>query len=167
MPAPAGSPPTWRYAAIIAIAVTAFLSSYAYATSRAASSAVGAAARAGGGPIAAAASGVSGSGCACCGSSSGLTVPGQATRAGDVQRIVVGTSSGTWSPNEIHVKAGVPVEITFEEGQGCLAQVVLDEFDIVEDLTRGGAVVRLPALDPGRYGFRCGMSMALGTIVAK
>ncbi|MDP2182742.1 MAG: hypothetical protein Q8K99_09265 [Actinomycetota bacterium] len=36
-----------------------------------------------------------------------------------------------------------------------------------EDLTRGGATVNLKALDPGTYGFSCGMEMASGTLVVE
>lgn len=86
-------------------------------------------------------------------------------RAALVQRIKV-VVSDDYYPNRIEVIPGVPVDIEFSEGHGCLARVVFDEFEIEEDLTDGGATVRLPGLTPGTHEFSCGMRMVHGTVVA-
>lgn len=83
-----------------------------------------------------------------------------------VQRIHVHVTDG-YDPDTIIVTAGVPAEIEFSEGHGCLGTVVFDALGIESDLEHGGAIVKLPPLDPGTYAFRCGMDMVHGTLVAE
>jgi hypothetical protein len=83
-----------------------------------------------------------------------------------VQRIRVEVTDG-YDPDTIMVTAGVPIEIEFSEGHGCLGRVVFDDLGIDAGLEHGGAVVKLPPLDPGTYPFRCGMDMVHGTLVAE
>lgn len=83
-----------------------------------------------------------------------------------VQRITVRVTDG-YDPADIIVKAGVPVEITFSEGHGCLAQVMFETLGIEAGLENGGATLRLPALEPGVYPFNCGMRMVHGTVTAE
>lgn len=104
--------------------------------------------------------------CTGCDSSAPAVEPqAAATLAGGVQKISVDVSAGYFDPTIIDLAAGVPTEITFGEGSGCLAEVEFPDFDISQDLTKGGAVVKLPALQPGEYGFNCGMQMVFGTLV--
>jgi plastocyanin domain-containing protein len=86
---------------------------------------------------------------------------------GKVQRISVGTSQGFYDPSVIHAVAGVPLEMAFAEGRGCLASVLIPDFGIDQDLTVGGAVVKLPAMKAGSYEFSCGMEMVYGRIVVQ
>ena len=114
-----------------------------------------------------AASGSSGSGDACCqGSGSGKSVEGRTTVENGVQRISVDTSGG-YSPNIIRAAAGIPLEVTFAEGYGCMAEVVSADLGFSEDLTTGPKTIKIPALDKGEYGFSCGMQMVFGTIVVE
>lgn len=76
-------------------------------------------------------------------------------------------SKGYYDPTVIKAKAGVPLEITFGQGQGCLAQVVFPDQGVREDLTQGGGVVKLPALKSGTYEFSCGMQMVFGQLVVE
>jgi Cu+-exporting ATPase len=92
---------------------------------------------------------------------------GVAVVSGAVQTISVDLSQGYYDPTVIEAKAGVPLEITFGQGQGCLAKVLIPAFSVDQDLTAGGAVVRLPAMQPGEYEFSCGMRMVFGTIRVK
>lgn len=82
------------------------------------------------------------------------------------QRIRIEVTDG-YDPADIVVAAGIPLEITFTEGNGCLANVVFERLGIEADLTNGGAVVHIPALDPGTYAFSCGMHMVHGSITAE
>jgi plastocyanin len=103
----------------------------------------------------------------CCGGG-GAPIEGSATLEGDVQKISVDTASGTFNPNVIKVKAGVPVEIAFGQSSGgCLSGVFFPDFNINEDLTSGGKTVTLPALQPGTYQFFCQMQMVSAQIVAE
>lgn len=92
---------------------------------------------------------------------------GTATVTGAVQRIAVDVSQGSYRPAVLNVKAGLPVEIAFGQGQGCLSRVQFPDFGIDQDLTAGGATVKLPALKAGQYEFHCGMSMVYGKVVAR
>lgn len=83
-----------------------------------------------------------------------------------VQRIRVSVTDG-YEPDTILIDAGVPAEIEFSEGHGCLGKVVFDALGIEADLENGGAVLRIPALEPGTYPFRCGMDMVHGTLIAE
>jgi hypothetical protein len=83
-----------------------------------------------------------------------------------VQRISVHVTDG-YDPDTIIIQAGVPAEIEFSEGHGCLGRVVFDSLGIDAGLEHGGAIVKLPPLDPGTYPFRCGMDMVHGTLVAE
>jgi hypothetical protein len=88
-------------------------------------------------------------------------------RAVGGQTISVDLSQGYYDPTVIEAKAGVPLEITFGQGQGCLAKVLIPAFSVEQDLASGGALVKLPAMGPGEYEFSCGMRMVFGKIVVK
>jgi plastocyanin domain-containing protein len=92
---------------------------------------------------------------------------GVAKIEGAVQRISVDLSQGYYDPTIIEAKAGVPLEISFGQGQGCLSSVLVPDFSIDQDLRNGGAVVKLPAMQPGEHEFSCGMRMVFGRIVVK
>ncbi len=106
--------------------------------------------------------------CACCaGAGDGTPIEGAAALGADgVQRITVNTASG-YDPNVIKLRAGVPAEVTFRQAGGCLAVVMSEEIGFYEDLTQGDATIRIPALEPGRYGFSCGMKMVFGEFVVE
>lgn len=83
-----------------------------------------------------------------------------------LQRISVEVTDG-YDPDTIIITAGVPAEIRFSEGHGCLGRVVFDDLGVEVDLEDGGATVRIPELEPGTYGFRCGMDMVHGTLIVE
>ncbi len=161
---------TLRYVLIAALVAAAFFVSYSiaaawnepdYETGALPVAGTLAPGTAGGAP------GAGGAGCACCGNSgSGETIEGQTTVEGDVQRIAVDASAG-YNPNVIRATAGVPLEITFGQGSGCMAQVMSRDLGFFEDLTTGPKTIKLPALEAGEYGFSCGMEMVFGTIVVE
>ncbi len=161
-----------KYILVAVIVVLAFFAAYGIASGRSSSAAnASAPATTAGTPVAcdpAAAAGTSECGGSCCGTGGeAVENSGSAVVEGDVQRISIDVSAGYFDPSIIVVKAGVPVEITFGEGTGCMAEVMFKDFAVFEDLTEGGAVVSLPALEPGEYEFSCGMEMVFGTVVAQ
>ena len=165
---PAKSGNAVRYAIIGAIIVAAFVGSYSLAVAKAGRVNVdqSAATTLATTPVVngdLAADGTAA--CACCGSAgSGEPIEGSATIEGDVQKIAIDLSTGSYNPNTIKLKAGVPTEITFGQGSGCTAEVLSKELGFFEDLTGGPVTVKLDALEPGTYGFSCGMEMVFGTI---
>jgi hypothetical protein len=119
--------------------------------------------------------GSSAGGGACCGGGSsqpaagGVTGPqvdGTAKLAGGVQAIAIKVTT-VYSPNVIHLKAGVPAEITFSSAQGCTGQVQSQQLGFAEDLTSGPKVVTIKNPQAGTYDFACGMNMVHGKIVVE
>jgi len=173
---------TMRYVVIGLVILAAFFASYRFASARAASpatapagaiasgTAAGSGASGAGGPsVGSGASGGSGVACACCGGASGSSTPitGAATLEGAVQRIEIDASTGSYNPNTITLKAGVPAELTFSQASGCLGQVMSQDLSFSEDLTTGPKTVKLPALKAGTYQFSCGMQMVFGKLVVE
>lgn len=162
-----------KYLIVAAVVLLVFLAAYGFAASRS-----NAAANAPliGGPVQPVSQSSAGLPAACsggdCSSCSESTAPSTApaastTVAGNVQRISVDVSKGYFDPTTIQARAGIPLEISFGQGSGCMAEVVFPDFGVKQDLTRGGAVVKLPALTAGTYGFSCGMDMVFGELVVK
>ncbi len=93
-----------------------------------------------------------------------VSTPGVARIENGVQKISVQVGF-KYSPDVIRLKAGVPAEITFGEGQGCTAVVQSQDLGFQEDLSGGPKTVKLQGLQPGTYGFACGMNMVTGQVV--
>jgi plastocyanin len=87
--------------------------------------------------------------------------------AGNLQTISVSVGASGYDPNVIKLKAGVPAEITFGQSQGCTGIVQSSDLGFQADLTGGPQTVKLAALQPGTYGFACGMGMVSGQIVVQ
>lgn len=87
-----------------------------------------------------------------------------ATTENGVQKIAVKVGFD-YAPGVIRLKAGVPAEITFSEAQGCTSVVQSSDLGFQEDLSTGAKTVKIKALQPGTYGFACGMDMVRGQIV--
>ena len=92
---------------------------------------------------------------------------GSAQIADGVQKISVDLSSGVYDPSVIKLKAGVPAEITFGQSSGCTRYVQSADLGFQADLAGGPQTVKLPGLQPGTYGFACGMNMVSGQIVVE
>lgn len=92
--------------------------------------------------------------------------PREPVRATTVQRVAVHVNGG-YDPDTIILAAQIPAEIAFSEGHECLGRVVFDSLGIEAELEQGGALVALPALDPGTYAFRCGRDMVHGKLIVE
>jgi len=156
-----------RYALVAVLIVLAFLMSYRFAQGRGVSEgAPGSALPTQAAPGEALPCGGCGTGGGC-GAGTGETIEGSAVLDSDgVQRIAVDTSAG-YSPNLIRLAAGVPAEITFGQGAGCFAEVKSNDLGFYADLTSGPKTVAIPPLEPGIYGFECGMDMVFGSILVQ
>lgn len=162
---------------VAGLVFAAFLFSYNFAASRAQAqggtplvpfgTADASAAGGGGCTMSGGAGGAGGAGGGCCGGG-GAPVEGSTSVEGNVQKLTVDTSAGSFNPNVIKAKAGVPIELTFTQAPGgCLSGVMFPDFQINEDLTSGEKTITLPALDPGEYQFSCQMQMVSGTLVVE
>ncbi len=108
-----------------------------------------------------------GGGCCGSGAPAGPATAKAAKVVGGTQRIAVDLSKGYYEPTQVTLKAGVPAEITFGQGSGCLAQVQSADLRFFEDLTSGPRTVMIASPKPGTYAFYCGMEMAFGSIVVR
>ncbi|HET6497771.1 MAG TPA: cupredoxin domain-containing protein [Coriobacteriia bacterium] len=160
---------TVRNVLLAALVATVFLTSYSLATAWSGQGSPTATTVSGPGVNQAGGFAQSGAGvaCGCCPpAGGGQAVEGRTVVEGDVQRISVDASVG-YNPNVIRATAGVPLEITFSQGSGCMAQVFSRDLGFFEDLTTGPKTIQIPALQPGEYGFACGMEMVFGSIVVE
>jgi plastocyanin domain-containing protein len=96
----------------------------------------------------------------------GPRVDGTATRVGGIQTITVRVTSA-YSPNVIHLAAGVPASITFSAAQGCTSQIQSQQLGFAEDLSAGSKSVTIENPRPGTYDFECGMNMVHGKILVE
>jgi hypothetical protein len=180
-----------RYVAIGLLAIAAFFGAYRFAQAQnapaeqnavattaaanapaaiAPNAAPNSAPNAAGGSAGGSCCGGSGSGGSCCGGGAGAApnkkIEGTAKLSGGVQSIDVKVTLG-YSPNLIHLKAGVPAEINFSSAQGCTSVVQSQELAFQEDLSTGPKTVKLQGLPAGTYTFACGMNMVQGQIVVQ
>lgn len=90
------------------------------------------------------------------------------TASGETQKRVV-TVDGAFSPETLEVKAGQPVEITFDtKRRSCATEVIFEGLGIKEPLTDGQkSVVTFTPKAAGTYTYACPMNMMTGKIVAK
>jgi hypothetical protein len=161
-----------RWLIVALLAMVAFFATYRYAEARSAASPTATpAAAVAGAPVAgqpgAGAAGQAAGGCCGGGGTAGPAVSKQADVSGGVQKITVDLSSGSYNPNQIVFKAGLPAQITFGQGSGCLSYVQSQDLSFAEDLTGGPKTVQIPALKAGTYSFTCGMGMVSGSVVVK
>jgi hypothetical protein len=181
-----GSKKDMRLLMVGIVIALAFVGSYAYASTKSATTGTDVAVTAGapsgvaavpgaknaaaGTQGAAGAQGAGGAGCACCGGASGPqeTVKGSTTVSGAVQKVTVDLTTGTYSPNEITAKAGVPIEITFKgPASSCNGSIISSDLGIAQTDVSNGGVVNVPALKAGTYKWTCSMQMYTATIVVK
>jgi Cu+-exporting ATPase len=93
----------------------------------------------------------------------------EATVETGVQRVTVVVAGG-YSPNLIHARQGIPLQLTFDrqESGDCTSQVVFPELQVTAALPAyAHTIVEVRPDRPGRYGFACGMNMVHGTLVVE
>jgi len=91
-----------------------------------------------------------------------LTAPERA-----VQAVSVGVGGDGYEPTVVEVKAGEPIILTIDQGEGCAAGFLMPQLGITADNSQGPVSVEIPPLEAGEYGFSCGMEMAFGVLVAR
>lgn len=179
-----------RFLMIGVVIALAFVASYAYASTRSAASGTdvalngaavpgatqaavpgaqnGAAGTQGGCCGGAGASGSASGGC-CGGGGSAAQAPvaGSTTVTAGIQKVTVDLTTGTYSPNEITAKAGVPIELDFRgPAPSCNGYVQSKDLGFSQDVSNGGTIT-LPALKAGTYKWACSMNMYTAKLVVK
>lgn len=84
-----------------------------------------------------------------------------------VQKATILVDNG-FSPSTIHVKAGRPVQLTFDtKHKACISSVNFPGLKLTKDLTDGKKTVFTFTPKKGSYAFACPMRMMTGKVIAK
>jgi uncharacterized protein len=86
-----------------------------------------------------------------------------ASTAGGRQTVVITARTGSYSPDNVQVRSGVPTTLVVEsdDAQGCVRSFVIrDEQKVLP--VRGETRIDLGVLQPGRFDFACGMGIYTG-----
>jgi len=85
---------------------------------------------------------------------------------GSEQVIRMTVANGTFQPNALTVKKGVPVQwdIDGKDISGCASSIVVPSYGISVKLAQGPNIIRFTPKGPGTIPFSCGMGMIRGTI---
>lgn len=87
--------------------------------------------------------------------------------AGNRQRVEIAVKGG-YSPNLIHARAGVPLQLVFDrqETGDCTSRVVFPDFGVSRSLAPfSRTTVEFTPDRSGEFGFACGMNMVHGKLV--
>lgn len=93
------------------------------------------------------------------------TTPTEVAADGSSQQIEI-AADGRLAPRFVVAKAGVPAELVFSAGTGCLTSVSFPDLSITQDISSGGTV-SLPAMEPGVYAIVCSENAFDGAIVVE
>jgi plastocyanin domain-containing protein len=105
----------------------------------------------------------------CSGKGMPAKVEGAATVVDGVQVVDVAIVNGTYAPNVITARAGMPIRVVFTgKAEKCLAKPTFKSLGKNGDVTgTGRATIDLGSLAPGVYEFTCSMGMNAGTITVE
>ncbi|HEY9849127.1 MAG TPA: cupredoxin domain-containing protein [Leptolyngbyaceae cyanobacterium] len=84
----------------------------------------------------------------------------------EIQKVTIIVDKG-YEPNHLVLKAGKPVQLNFlrENPSGCLAKVLIPDFDIATDLPLHQiTTIEFTPFEEGEHTFSCGMNMVRGII---
>jgi sulfite exporter TauE/SafE len=85
---------------------------------------------------------------------------------GEVQNVAMTvTPYGSYDPDVLTVKAGIPVKWTIDgtNAQGCTSGIVVPSLGIRQNLHRGDNVITFTPTTPGQIAFSCSMGMVRGS----
>ncbi len=92
------------------------------------------------------------------------------TAPGGVQTVELVAAGGVYTPNVVHVRAGVPLKlrVTVRERHGCQTRLLVPDLGVDLELVPGAtAEVLVESPPPGAHLFTCGQKMVKGTIVVE
>jgi plastocyanin domain-containing protein len=112
-------------------------------------------------------------GIAACSECSGKGKPpiteGQATAQAGVQVVNVKIENGTYVPNKITAKAGMPVQVVFTgPAKDCVGKPKFGSLNKQIDIRKTGTgTIDLGTLSAGTYTFSCGMGANEGSVIVE
>lgn len=81
------------------------------------------------------------------------------------KRIRIRIGATGYEPSTVSAKAGTPIVLMIDQGEGCAAGFLLPSLGVERDNSSGPVTVTLGRLKPGTYRFTCGMGMVEGRLV--
>ena len=86
-----------------------------------------------------------------------------------VQEIQLYVEGGTYYPNPIRVKKGIPVKLVGDMGRipGCSRSIVIPDFGVQKVLSASDNTIEFTPDKSGTFAFSCSMGMYRGTIVVE
>ncbi|KMY31851.1 hypothetical protein ACZ11_06585 [Lysinibacillus xylanilyticus] len=74
-----------------------------------------------------------------------------------------------YAPENVKVKAGIPVKLHFQKSftGGCLSFLLIEDFQLEKTLEKGDNLVEFTPEKTGIYTFHCGMNMYSGKIIVE
>lgn len=93
----------------------------------------------------------------------------EAVQKDGYQEVNISIGPYGYTPDQVKVKAGIPVKMNFQKDYkgGCLSVFVMQDFNIKQSLSAGKTTIDLKPDKPGTYSFTCGMGMYGGTLVVE
>ncbi len=88
---------------------------------------------------------------------------------GGVQEITLSVQGGTYQPNPIRVKKGIPVRLVADISAmpGCSKSIVMPDFGVRKVVRQGDNIIEFTPSQSGKFSFSCSMGMYRGTIVVE
>lgn len=86
-----------------------------------------------------------------------------------VQEVQLSVQGGSYMPNPIRVKKGIPVRLVADLSsvRGCASGIVIPEFGISKTVRAGDNAIEFTPGKSGTFQFSCSMGMYRGTIVVE
>ncbi|MFA6213922.1 MAG: cupredoxin domain-containing protein [Candidatus Micrarchaeia archaeon] len=86
-----------------------------------------------------------------------------------VQEVGIYVEGGTYYPNPIRVKKGIPVRLVADMSRfpGCSRSIVIPDFGVKKVVGAGDNVIEFTPGKSGTFSFSCSMGMYRGTIVVE
>jgi plastocyanin len=86
-----------------------------------------------------------------------------------VQEVALSVQGGTYYPNPVRVKKGVPVRLVADMNsmRGCSRSIVIPDFGVSKTVGAGDNAIEFTPDKSGTFSFSCSMGMYRGTIVVE
>jgi uncharacterized protein len=86
-----------------------------------------------------------------------------------VQEVSLSVQGGTYYPNPVRVKKGIPVRLVADMGTvtGCSRSIVIPDFGVSKVVRTGDNAIEFTPDKSGTFAFSCSMGMYRGTLVVE
>jgi len=93
---------------------------------------------------------------------------GNSNTNGETQKVVISYKNYNYYPQEIRVKAGIPVSISLDNSVvGCFRYFTIRDLGLSKNLATPSDTLTFTPTKKGTYRFACGMGMGYGTLIVE